>query len=141
MMISLAETTDFINQHFPISMTWGSDLDKWVTWASNNKFLFQVCGCNGLVGVAIARPVTGLNGRIDNNDWHNESGRYIFIDLAIAETRAVRQAIAFGILARFGEREFIAFRHRGKLRVHDQRKARKALLRSDHAKQRTEPVG
>jgi hypothetical protein len=126
---NLADVTAFIRKHYPISETWGNDLEKWVTWAENHRFLFEVMGCNGLVGVAIARPVAGIHGGIDNNDWHDEAGHCVFLDLVIAETKAARQAVAFGILARFGEREFVAFRRRGKLKIHKQAKARKALLR------------
>jgi hypothetical protein len=128
-MLSLGETACFIRAHYPASQAWGGDLEKWVTWASNKRFLFQICGEDGLTGVAIARPVAGVQGLIDNNDWHDINGNYIFIDLAIASTKPVQQAIAFGILARFGQREFVAFRRNGKLKIHRSDKVRKALLR------------
>jgi hypothetical protein len=132
-MISLRETNDFIEQHYPISMTWETGaLATWITWASVKGFLFQVVGENGLEGVAIARPVASLVGLIDNGWQHDENGHYIYIDLAIGHTRRVRQAIAFAILSRFGERESVAFRHNGKLKIHKIDKAREALLGRPH---------
>ncbi len=130
MSISLAETCDFIREHFPASKAWESDLEKWVTWAENKRFLFQVIIPNGkLGGIAIARTVAGVNGKIDNNDWHDAYGNFIFIDLVIAPASPILKAIGFGVLARFGQRKFVAFRRKGKLKIHRLDRARKALLR------------
>lgn len=129
MSVTLAETANFAREHFPSAVAWGDDLEKWLTWASSKKFLFQVVGPDGLAGLGIARPVAHLSGIKDNNDWHDDKGKYVFVDLIIGKTKEVRQALALLILARFGGREFTAFRRNGKMKIHKTSNARKALLR------------
>jgi hypothetical protein len=129
--ISLADTAEFCRTHFPCTLEWGDDLEKWITWASSKKFLFQVTGEDEkLAGLGIARPVAHISGIKDNNDWHDErQGKYVFVDLIIGKTKEARQALALLILTRFGEREFTAFRRNGKMKIHRTKNARKALMK------------
>lgn len=135
-MITLQETVDFVLANYAPAKEWEPKLlANWITWASNKGFLFHVCAGAGLAGMAIARPVAHVNGQEESTNWHDETGNFIFVDLAIAKTRAAQQATAFGILARFGERDFVAFRRKGKLKIHRTRNARRALLRlKDYAR-------
>lgn len=131
-MITLQATSDFIRAHYPVSQTWEAHLlDNWVTWASVKGYLFQVCDQDKLVGLAIARPTGGLKGIIDNNGFqHTPKGQFIFMDLVIANTKPIRQALGLGIVSRFGTRQYVAFRRKGHLKIHDYDRARKALLRT-----------
>lgn len=132
-MITLDETSEFIEQHWPVSMTWAEGaLDNWITWAASNHFLFQAIGENGLEGIVIARPIESVENAGDNTSNYDEFGRCIFLDLVIGETKPVAQALTLGVIHRFGQREFLAFKRNGKLKIHKWASVRAALLKTKH---------
>lgn len=127
--MTLQDVTDFVCQHFPIAMTWDQDkLENWISWSAEHGFLFEAISEGVLVGIAIARPANDDD--LESRSSHDEQGHYVFLDLVIAPTRQIQQALGLAMVGRFGNREHVAYRRKGKLKIRPYHKARAALLRT-----------
>lgn len=130
-MSQLDELTAFTLEHYPISQLWKSGtVRNWLAWASSKNFLIVARDEDKVVGLAIARPLSHVDEHTKSSDECDEDGDNIFIDLAIADSKPVQQAIGFGIVSRFGaNRKTVAFFRNGNLKRHAYQGARKALFK------------
>lgn len=123
---------DMILARFLPARKWPIEtLRTWVTWAVANEFLITARNSQGeIAGIAIARPVNLPV--VDNSVEFNNKGNTIYLDLVIAPSRNVLRSLGFGILGRFGQRPFVAFKHKEKPKKHLTSHAYKALLKIKH---------
>lgn len=127
----MQEAVDFILRHYPISQTWEPRaVPDWLHWAASKKCLFIARDDDGkIIGLTIARPLAHVDDGTMSDDAFDADGDILFIDLAIAPTKAIGQLLTHGVISTFGPRKTLAFRHTdGKIKRHAYAKARKALF-------------
>jgi hypothetical protein len=119
----------FIEKNYAPAAIWRDDaLLDWICWAASEGFFIQVLDNNeSMVGIAIARTVNNIPG--DNTSEFDRNGKIIFIDLAIAPDKQIKQALGFAMLEMFGQRPILAYKVDGKTKVHDTAKVRAALFK------------
>ena len=59
----------------------------------------------------------------------DKNGSILYIDIAVAPTKELFQALGFAITQHFGRRYFVAFRSKNKEKLHRFRKAEQALFK------------
>lgn len=128
----MQEAVDFILEHYPISKTWEPRaVPDWLHWAASKKCLFIARDDDGkIIGLTIVRPLANVDDGTMSDDAFDADGDILFIDLAIAPTKAIGQLLTFGVISTFGQRKTVAFRHsNGKIKKHSFDKARMALVK------------
>lgn len=82
-------------------------LREWITWYTVRDFIGVVLRDGRVVGVGCARPIKpGQEDRDYAAEWQ---GNTIWIDLAVAEDRAVTRDLWFLLVHRFGRRDFVGY--------------------------------